>query len=175
MVGCGSSESHSVSLPLMGIGNVSEVGKSDAEDSVTCPHYPSWGLETRRSNRRAQRVTRTSVTSLPLMGIGNPHHASRSSSGPRHFVSLPLMGIGNPQSTNRLECLGTPSSHYPSWGLETQCLITPHGDWKPGLELRIPAPSLFSLPLMGIGNVGLGNNFATTEKDSLPLMGIGNL
>ena len=75
-------------------------------------------------------------------------------------------------------------SHYPSWGLETSCgltpslwaerLITPHGDWKPLEISRTEEQSLYSLPLMGIGNTRGEDGTIQVEHFSLPLMGIGN-
>ncbi len=141
------------SLPLMGIGNSIQAHHRSKPIS---PHYPSWGLETRRS-----RLMRCScVSSLPLMGIGN--HADLQQlhqAGLTHYpswgletlktssrnsftgVSLPLMGIGNIAA----------AAHEPA----ASGLITPHGDWKPFCSRAIVRDvSDCSLPLMGIGNGG---------------------
>ena len=112
-----------VSLPLMEIGNLGVGGARPA--AARAAHYPSWGLET--GDQAAHATSWRARRSLPLMGIGNLEHSPASGMTPvRRWP------------------------HYPSWGLETSspyganngrslsCLITPHGDWKPGQELPRP-------------------------------------
>ena len=145
------------SLPLMGIGN--DVSKGSPPHASGCPHYPSWGSETRRPDRQrvvmdlvrlitphgdrkrwyGSRVCASGrISSLPLMGIGNPPVTYRN---PWSFInSLPLMGIGNLAADRRL-----------------QDCVDQH-----------------SLPLMGIGNRVASMLRTRHEPHSLPLMGIGN-
>ena len=77
-------------------------------------------------------------SSLPLMGIGNPGTSSALISST--VISLPLMGIGNPDR-QRGRTLRVPP------------LITPHGDRKQEVMVKLSGKQTNSLPLMGIGNM----------------------
>ena len=142
------------------------------------PHYPSWGLET--GGRIGPWIG--AISSLPLMGLETPASPAGACRGRRpHYpswglethspvstvtasaagTSLPLMGIGNYAGHPVVEP-HVRRSHYPSWGLETI--------WLSSVSLN----TMRSLPLMGIGNLGLFTNPRLDIPISLPLMGIGN-
>ena len=165
----------SASLPLMGIVNVvAEVGLYGVGRLIT-PH----------GDRKRDRLTGHSDRqrlSLPLMGIVNPHNRLTDKVPGRS--SLPLMGIVNGQRVVVVVAGGRHS-------LPLMGIVNP----APGTAAA-PAPASASLPLMGIVNaVGVGGAPAvgglitphgdrkqqqpTTGAhrliDSLPLMGIVNL
>ena len=160
------------SLPLMGIGNaapclspapcrclITPHGDWKLSGSLVRfrrrgPHYPSWGLETRKGPAEGW----SDQASLPLMGIGNM--AFRNAELYGTDFSLPLMGIGN-------------QAHHPRYASADQ-LITPHGDWKPEHPSLRASIAACSLPLMGIGNMRMTGTHWPPLNDSLPLMGIGN-
>ena len=169
---------HRASLPLMGIGNplpvaVAADGRRLRRHLIT-PHGDRkqhvWSPARRRS---------WALSSLPLMGIGNltakqvnplaqhvvalitPHGDRKPGARERQLRtiedddSLPLMGIGNLVARPLPICAYARSTHYPSWGSETQgislrgggrCeLITPHGDRKPTAAL---AKRMIRVPLI---------------------------
>ena len=192
--GAGGSEG---SLPLMGIGNLSDMAADSEPGYLITPHgdrkrsvshcgrwpvsahYPSWGSET-----APDASTRRWYTFLIT-----PHGDRKPGLVRRQHVrqlvsSLPLMGIGNRRGAYR-----------PAMG--GGALITPHGDRKPapgpeqtGRRLASHYPSwgsetrdlsesdlvalLNSLPLMGIGNSIRLRQTDRSIAFSLPLMGIGN-
>ena len=136
---------------------------------------PHPGLITPHGGRHIAAAVRTQV-SLPLMGIGN-HTRPRLARPQRNLItphgdrkrvtvkrsprtveySLPLMGIGN--ASLRLNWQREAETHYPSWGSETsspprlicltQCLITPHGDRKPGARSSRTTTSTTHYPSWG--------------------------
>ena len=149
----------SVSLPLMGIGNLFRATTPTATPKSA--HYPSWGLGT-GPVEVGERRTLGLITphgdwephwfcnsppirsaSLPLMGIGNPHGPYRASArcATSHY---PSWGLGTPTSRHRMAT--TRPAHYPSWGLGTLSPPVP------------PVRYVHSLPLMGIGNPHPGSD-----------------
>ena len=138
--------------------------------AVNGAHYPSWGSETSARARPG------------CLGCSAPHYPSWGSETsptltnghPATWLSLPLMGIGNyggPMKRctvckrNSLPLRGSETSEAAAGRRGGNVLITPHGDRKP----RHPcAGSSRTPPLITWG----GN---TSRRRSLPLMGIGNL
>ena len=128
-----SHRSGAISLPLMGIGNLT----------------------------RYIRPQLLPTVSLPLMGIGNLTRYIRPPLLPT--VSLPLMGIGNRTALRAAQCaqplLITPhGDRKPVRGAgggvhrRPADLITPHGDRKLSPMRAAAMICQCSLPLMGIGN-----------------------
>ena len=146
----------SVSLPLMGIGNLFRATTPTATPKSA--HYPSWGLGT----GPVEVGERRTLGLITPHGDWEPHWFCNSP--PIRSASLPLMGIGNPHGPYRASARCA-TSHYPSWGLGTgppfwwtgTSLPTSHyPSWGLGTRLSIasacPIAALSSLPLMGIGN-----------------------
>ena len=168
---------------------------SAAAAARTAPHYPSWGLGTRRGRGPAA----TGRAHYPSWGLGTQHRARP----PRYPIAhYPSWGLGTRQ--RRPARAGCSRPHYPSWGLGTRhaaglpgpstlitphgdwehvvglgehdahCLITPHGDWEPGGPARCsPRWCAPHYPSWGLGT-GRSSRVRPDTKHSLPLMGIGN-
>ena len=121
------------SLPLMGIGNL--------DDQANVAHCGCDGrlLITPHGDRKPA-VARTdhvhALPSLPLMGIGNRRDFEHEVAG----VMVLITPHGDRKRQRHADRSVRRTSHYPSWGSETNGF--------PHLVLR----STFSLPLMGIGN-----------------------
>ena len=164
-------------------------------------HYPSWGLETTVLREcdgsplklitphgdwklDVARHARAGATLITPHGDWKPRSTtSRSSSWkPSHYPSwgletrmrhagddavlqnsLPLMGIGNLSSKSGCHAVSRESE-----------LITPHGDWKPGVFLDEPRHRLHLITPHGDWKRPFGAAIAGAGLLSLPLMGIGN-
>ena len=126
----------------------------------SAPHYPSWGSETSPTLTNGHPAT---WLSLPLMGIGNYGGPMKRCTVCKRN-SLPLRGsetseaaAGRRGGNVLITPHGDRKPRHPCAGSSrTPPLITPHGDRKRRAAVASIPAAVASLPLMGIGNLYLG-------------------